>query len=312
MNKQTVSLRDYVGKKLCDFGEDKRIFVLDSDLAKSTTSIEFSGKYPDRFIELGIAEQSAMSVASGLAMEGKIAFYVNFSIFLTGTAWTQLRQACYANLNVKLIGTHPGMDDGPDGASHHANEDLACARAIPNLMILVPGSVEELGEAIKIAIEHNGPVYIRVARDIVPILEDALLSESKPGKSKIMYDDGNDAAIIYEGTACKIAYEAYEVLKDQGVKCKLINIFSVKPLDEDMIYKIADKVKGIVTIENHSIIGGLGGEIAEVLVARSTHPKLSMVGVEDCFTESGKTSDLKTKYGLNVENVKRHVLNVIK
>lgn len=312
MNKQMVSLRDYVGKKLCEAGEDKRIFVIDSDLAKSTTSIEFSKKFPERFIETGIAEQSAMSIASGLAMEGKIAFYVNFSIFITGTAWTQLRQACYANLNVKLIGTHPGMDDGPDGASHHANEDLACARSIPNLMILVPGSVEELGEAIKIAIEHDGPVYIRTARDIVPVLDDTANEKSKAGKSKLMYDDGNDAAIIYEGTAAKTAYESYEALKDEGIKCKLINIFSIKPLDKEMINKIADEVKGIVTIENHSVIGGLGGAVAEVLSSRSTHPRLSMVGVEDCFTESGKTSDVKYKYGLNVENVKKHMLSVIK
>ena len=311
MNEAMISLRDYVGKKLCKFGQDERIFVLDCDLAKSTTSIEFFKQYPDRFIELGIAEQSAMSVASGLAMEGKIAFYVNFSIFLIGTAWTQLRQACYANLNVKLIGTHPGMDDGPDGATHHANEDLSCARAIPNLMVLVPSSLEELEEAIKIAISHEGPVYIRTARDFVPILEDIPKQESKLGKSKILFDDGNDVALIYEGTASKIAYESYKALKKQGIRCKLINIFSIKPLDKESINKIADVVKGIVTIENHSVIGGLGGSIAEVLSTRNTHPKLSMVGIQDCFTESGKTSDVKSKYGLNVENVINHVNSVL-
>jgi len=309
MNEQTIALRDYVGKTLCQFGEDERIFVLDSDLAKSTTSIEFLKKYPDRFIELGIAEQSAMSVASGLAMEGKIAFYVNFSIFVTGTAWTQLRQACYANLNVKLIGTHPGMDDGPDGATHHANEDIACARAIPNLMVLVPGSLEELEEAVKISISHEGPVYIRTARDVVPA--DIPRLESKVGKGKILYDDGKDAAIIYEGTAAKIAMESYKALKEQGVGCKLINIFSMKPFDKELINKIADTVKGIVTIENHSVIGGLGSAVAEVLSARNAHPKLSMVGIQDCFTESGKTSELKSKYGLNVANVISHVKSVI-
>lgn len=303
MNDQTISLRDFVGKKLCQFGKDERIFVLDSDLAKSTTSIEFAKKFPDRFIELGIAEQSAMSVASGLAMEGKIPFYVDFSIFLIGTAWTQLRQACYANLNVKLIGTHPGMDDGPDGASHHANEDIACSRVIPNLIVLVPSSLEELEEAIKIAILHNGPVYIRTARDTIPILKDIPKEESRIGKSKILYDDGNDVAIIFEGTALKVAYESYKVLKSQGIKCKLINIFSIKPIDKKLINEVADNVKGIVTIENHSIIGGLGGAVAEVLSSRNRHPKLYRIGVQDCFTESGKTSEVKEKYGLNVVNV---------
>ncbi len=311
MNEQMISLRDYVGKKLCELGGDERIFVLDSDLAKSTTTIDFSKKYPKRFIELGIAEQSAMSIASGLAMEGKIPFYVNFSIFLTGTAWTQLRQACYANLNVKLIGTHPGMDNGPDGASHHANEDIACARVIPNLKVLVPSSLEELEETIQIAVSHKGPIYIRTARDIIPILEDVPSQESRLGKSKVLYDDGNDVAIIFEGTAAKIAYEAYEALKEQGLGCKLINIFSIKPLDKELMNKIADTVKGIVTIENHSVIGGLGSTMAEVLSARRTHPKLSMIGVQDCFTESGKTFQVKNKYGLNVSNVISHVKSVI-
>ncbi|HWQ79613.1 MAG TPA: transketolase C-terminal domain-containing protein [Anaerovoracaceae bacterium] len=305
----TVSLRDHVGKTLCRFGEDERIFVLDSDLAKSTTSIEFFKKYPDRFVELGIAEQSAVSVASGLAMEGKIAFYVNFSIFVTGTAWTQLRQACYANLNVKLIGTHPGMDNGPDGATHHANEDIACARVIPNLMVLVPASLEELEEAIRIAIEHEGPVYIRTARDAVPA--DVPPRECKPGKARILYDDGDDAAIIFEGTAAKLAYESYQALKEQGFRCKLINVFSIKPLDTDLIGKTADAVRGIVTVENHSIVGGLGSAVAEALSMRNTRPRLAMVGVADCFTESGKTAELKSKYGLNVANVVDHVKRVI-
>lgn len=310
MNEQVISLRDYVGKKLCELGGDDRIFVLDCDLAKSTTSIEFSKKYPERFIELGIAEQSAMSVASGLAMEGKIAFYVNFSIFLAGTAWTQLRQACYANLSVKLIGTHPGMDNGPDGATHHANEDIACTRVIPNLKVLVPASLQELEDAVKIAISHEGPVYIRTARDVIPVLEDAAQEESRLGKSKLLYDGGDAAAIIFEGTAAKVAYEAYEALKEQGIGCKLINIFSIKPLDRELILRTADNVKGIVTVENHSVIGGLGSAVAEVLSERSSHPRLAMVGVEDRFTESGKTSEVKCKYGLNVGNVVRYVKSV--
>lgn len=298
----TVSPRDKIGEILCEFGDNERIYILDSDLAKSTTSAKFGEKYPDRFVECGISEQSAMSIATGLAIENKIPFYVNFAILATGTAWTQLRQACYSNANIKVISTHPGMDDGPDGASHHANEDIALTRSIPNLKVLVPSSIEELRDAIALAIEYEGPVYIRAARDVVPVLG---IKHNKVefGKSEIIVDDGNDLALIYEGTAALCAMEAYEELKRQGYKCKMINVSSIKPMDMGMIDKIVNEVKGIVTIENHSVVGGLGGAVAEILATYSRHPKLRYVGVEDVFTESGKISDVKKKYGLNTENV---------
>ena len=299
---KTVSPRDKIGEILCEYGEDKRIYVLDSDLAKSTTSVKFGEKYPERFVECGISEQSAMSIATVLAIEGKIPFYVNFAILATGTAWTQLRQACYSNANIKIIGTHPGMDDGPDGASHHANEDIALTRAIPNLKVLIPSSIEELRDAIELAIKHEGPVYIRAARDVVPVL-DITHDKVEFGKAEIVKDDGNDLALIYEGTAAFCAMEAYEELKKEGYACKMINISSIKPIDTDMIEMLVNNVKGIVTVENHSIIGGLGGAVAEVLSEYSRHPKLRRVGVEDVFTESGKISDVKKKYGLNTENI---------
>lgn len=302
MGFKTVSPRDKVGEILCGFGDDERIYVLDSDLAKSTTSIKFGEKYPDRFVECGISEASAMSIATGLAIENKIPFYINFAILATGTAWTQLRQACYAKANIKVISTHPGMDDGPDGASHHANEDIALTRSIPNLKVLVPSSLEELQEAITLAIKHEGPVYIRVARDVVPVL-DIKHHPVAFGKAEVVVNEGNDLALIYEGTAALCAWEAYEELKASGYKCKLINISSIKPIDTDMIDNLVKNVKGIVTIENHSVIGGLGGAVAEVLSRYSSHPKLGMVGVEDVFTESGKISDVKKKYGLNTKNV---------
>lgn len=298
----TISLRDKVGDVLNEL-DNGNIFVIDSDLAKSTTSAKFRDEHPERFVECGISEASAMSIASGLAMEGKIAFYVNFSIFLTGTAWTQLRQACYGNLNVKLIGTHPGMDDGPDGASHHSNEDIALSRVLPNLKVLVPASLEELKDCVEIAINHNGPVFIRCSRDVVPVLEDVKHEKTELGKAKITHDSGNDVALIYEGTAALIAVEAYDALKEKGIGCKLVNISSIKPIDSEMICKIAKEVKGMVTIENHTVIGGLGGAVAEVLSTLKTHPRLERVGVEDVFTESGKISDVKAKYGLNVNHV---------
>lgn len=306
-----ICLRDKIGEFLCEFAEkDERIYVLDSDLAKSTKTQIFGEKYPNRFIETGIAEASAMSIASGIASEGQIPFYVNFATFVTGTAWTQVRQAAYANLNVKMIGTYVGMDNGPDGASHHANEDIALMRMLPNLKVLVPSNVQELKQAIKIAIEYDGPVYIRATRDVVPDIE--LKEEAQIGKSIIVEDLGNDFALIYEGTTASIAYKGFEALKEKGYNGKLINIFSVKPLDVELINNLASTVKGIVTIENHSILGGLGGAIAEVIVQKEKHAKLAYVGVEDVFTESGKASDVKSKYGLNVENIIVKVESVMK
>lgn len=311
MNNEMICLRDKIGEVLCEFAsKDERIYVLDSDLANSLKILQFQEKYPKRFVEAGIAEASAMSIASGIASEGQIPFYVNFAIFVTGTAWTQLRQVAYANLNVKMIGTYVGMDNGPDGASHHANEDIALVRTIPNVKVLIPSNVKELREAIKIAIEHQGPVYIRVTRDVVPDVE--FEEESKLGKSKIVEDLGNDFALIYEGTSAAIAYKSFEALKEKGYKGKLINIFSVKPIDEEFINNLASNVKGIVTVENHSILGGIGSRIAEILAQRTNHAPIAYIGVEDVFTESGNSTKVKEKYGLNVENIVSKVESVMK
>lgn len=311
MNEEMICLRDKIGEILCEFAQNNnKIYVIDSDLAKSTKTLEFEKAFPERFVEAGIAETSAMSIAAGLASEGQIPFYVNFATFVSGTAWTQLRQSAYANLNVKMIGTYSGMDNGKDGASHHANEDLALVRTIPNVKVLVPSNLKEMKEAIKIAIDCNGPVYIRVARDNVPNKEFA--TNAQIGKSNIVEDIGNDFALIYEGTSAKIAYESFEALKQKGYKGKLINAFSIKPLDIELINRLAKNVKGIVTIENHSVIGGLGCAIAEVLAQKPNHAPISAVGVEDIFTESGSATEVKEKYGLNVENIVCKVENILK
>ena len=306
MEQEMVCLKDKIGEMLCEFArQDNRIYAIDSNLAKSTTTLKFEKEFPERFVQCGIAEASAISIATGLAAEGQIPFYVNFAIFVAGTAWTQIRQAAYANLNVKMIGTYSGMDNGKDGASHHANEDLALIRSIPNVKVLVPSNVKEMREAIKIAIEYNGPVYIRVTRDNVPNVE--FDTNAQIGKANIVEDLGNDFALIYEGTSASIAYKSFETLKEKGYNGKLVNIFSVKPLDIDLINRLASEVKGIVTIENHSIIGGLGGSIAEVVSQQPNHAPLAYVGVEDVFTESGTATEVKEKYGLNVENVIKKV-----
>ena len=293
MEEKMICLRDKIGEFLCEFGEkDDRIYVIDSDLAKSTKAIEFQNKFPERFVEAGISEASAMSIAMGLASEGQIPFYVNFAIFVSGTAWTQLRQAAYANSNIKMIASYAGMDNGKDGATHHANEDLAIVRAIPNVKILVPSNKKEMKEAIEIAIEYNG--------------------EPEIGKSTIVRDNGNDFAIVYEGTAAGIAYKGFEALEQKGYKGKLINIFSIKPLDIDMINMISNNVKCILTIENHSIIGGLGGAISEILAQKKSHAPISFIGVNDVFTESGSATEVKEKYGLNIENIINKVEEMLK
>lgn len=310
MENEMICLRDKIGEFLCEFAkQDNRIYVIDSDLAKSTKTLQFEKEFPNRFIETGISEASAMSIATGLASEGMIPFYVNFAIFVAGTAWTQVRQAAYANSNIKMIGTYAGMDNGKDGASHHANEDIALIRAIPNVKILVPSNVKEMKEALKIAIEYNGPVYIRIARDNVPNVE--FDEVPKISKSTIVKDEGNDFACFYEGTSATIAYKGFEALKEKGYKGKLINIFSIKPLDLELINEISEKVKCILTIENHSIIGGLGGAISEVLAQKQNHAPIRLIGVKDVFTESGTATEVKEKYGLNIENIVEQVQSVL-
>ena len=297
-----ITLRELLGTVLVEAGtENPNIYVIDSDLAKSTTTNKFQDVFPRRFFESGIAEQNAMSIAAGMATEGKIPFYVNFAIFVSGTCWTQLRQICYANLNVKLIATHPGMDGSYDGATHHANEDIALMRVLPNLRVLSPSNPDELRQAVKLAIEHQGPVYIRCARDSVPNI--SAKCQMEMGKAVVAENLGDDFAIIYEGSTADLAMQSFEACRKKGLNGKLINIFSLKPVDSVCIRRIAGEVKKLVTVENHSVMGGLGGLVAETICDLPAHAPLMRVGVEDVFTESGALAAVKTKYGLTVENV---------
>ena len=302
MQYDKITLRELVGTVMVEAGkENPDIYVIDSDLAKSTTTNKFQDVFPERFFESGIAEQNAMSVAAGMATEGKIPFYVNFAIFVSGTCWTQLRQICYANLNVKLIATHPGMDGSYDGATHHANEDIALMRVLPNLKVLSPSNPDELRQAVKLAVAYEGPVYIRCARDSVPNLP--AKEQVEMGKAVVMEDLGNDFAFIYEGSTAELAMQSFEACKGKGLNGKLINLFSIKPVDWECIRKAAGEVKKLVTIENHSVVGGIGSLVAETICDMPGHAPLARVGVEDVFTESGALASVKAKYGLSVENV---------
>lgn len=295
-------MRSLVGDLLNEaYERHPQIFVLDSDLAHSTTTDKFQAKHPDRFVETGIAEQNAMSIACGIAHEGFTPFYVNFAIFASGTCWTQLRQACYAGDNVKIIATHPGMDGGFDGATHQPLEDLAIVRAIPGITILVPSCPDELRDAIEIAASTPGPFYIRCSRGEVYDVP-----EVKPlqvGHATVIADKGDDFAILFEGTAECEAADAYEELEAQGKKGVLVSLGSVKPLDRELVRSLATRVGKIVTVENHSVMGGIGSVVAETICDMPSHAPVVMVGVHDTFTESGPIAKVKAKYGLTGANV---------
>lgn len=294
--------RDEIGNALLAL-KDKGypVVVIDSDLASSTRTDQFQKSWPDAFFEMGIAEGSAMSFATGQALEGNIPFYVNFAMFVTGTAWTQLRQACYAKANIKLVGSHPGMDDGPDGASHHALEDLALTRVLPGITILTPADAEEVEAAFEQAANIHGPVYIRVAREPMPVRDKSAV----PRVTDIdaVEDSGNDFAILYEGTVLEQASAGYEQLHSTGKRGKLIHVATLKPFNRQRFLQLIAGCPQIVTIENHTITSGLGGQVAEVLAEEGLGTKLIRLGTQDTFTESGNSRQLKEKYGISASAV---------
>lgn len=303
--------KDIVCSTLLEMAQnDDRIVVLSSDVSVSANIEEFKERYSTRFFELGIAEQSTMSVAGGLALEGFIPVYVALAIFSCGMTWPQMRQVCNSNLNVKIIGTHAGVDDGQDGSGHHATEDIAIARAIPRMTVMTPGDENEVAAAVRKMIEIDGPVYMRIAREETPIIHNTgCIYEI--GKSETVYDTGDDFAIVYEGSALSQAFDAWSELSGQGYKGRLISIRTVKPLDKDKILELADRVKVIVTVENHSVVGGLYGAVSELLALSGHSAKIVPVGFKDMFLESGSSKDIKKKYGVSADAICREVRNVL-
>ena len=297
------SPRDFIGEALIRLAEtDDKIVVLDADLASSVTTNRFRDKYPSRFFEMGIAEQSCMSAAVGLSAEGFTPFFASMAIFTAGTAWTGLRQACYGNANIKVIGSHAGVDDGPDGASHHALEDLAMTRTIPRLTVMTPADSVELIEAVAVAAKINGPVYIRVPRANTPVLHEPGCG-FPVGEAEIIFDEGGDFAVLFEGAAAAEALDGFERLKADGKNGKLVSLRTLSPLDERLIRRLATEVKTIITVENHNVRGGVAGAVGEVLAAMENHAPLRCVGIRHTFTESGAIPDIKKKYRLTGEEV---------
>lgn len=304
-----IATREAYGQALVDLGEShSQVVVLDADLAKSTKTINFSKRFPDRFFDMGIAEQNMIGTAAGLAAAGKIPFASSFAVFATGRVYDQIRNSiCYPGLNVKIAATHAGLTVGEDGASHQAVEDIALMRVLPNMTIFVPADGPAARAAVKTAAEINGPVYIRLGRSKLPVLyEDDF--DLLPGKA-IQLRPGRDVTIFACGIMVAAALKAARRLKGEGISAAVWDMHTIKPLDVAAVIQAAKETGAIVTAEEHSIIGGLGGAVAEIL-GESIPVPLMRVGVPDVFGESGPPADLLDKYGLNVEGISRAVKEV--
>lgn len=294
--------REAYGEALRELGgQNENIVVLDADLSKSTKTNLFKEAYPNRFFNTGIAEQNMIGTAAGFAAAGKIPFASTFAVFAAGRAFEQIRNSvCYPKLNVKIAATHAGLTVGEDGATHQAIEDVAIMRALPNMTVVVPADATEAAAAIRFAADYYGPMYIRLGRSGVPDLFDDSY-EFKLGKA-ITIQEGTDVTLIGMGIMTAAAKEAAQMLAEEGISAAVINMPTIKPIDEEAIVAAAQKTGAIVTCEEHNIVGGLGSAVAEVL-AEKAPARLVRVGVKDTFGESGKPADLLKKYGLTAADI---------
>ena len=292
--------RESYGIALQEFGKDGRIVVLDADLSKSTKTDMFKKVYPERFVNMGIAEANMMSVAAGLASCGKIVFASSFAMFAAGRAFEQIRNSIgYTRLNVKIGASHAGISVGEDGASHQCLEDIALMRTIPNMVVINPADDIEAQQAVKAAIEHKGPVYLRFGRLAV---EDVNSADYKFELGKgIELKDGKDVTIIATGLMVQKALEAAKILESDGISARVVNIHTIKPIDKEIIIKAAKETGAIVTAEEHSVFGGLGSAVAEVVCENAPCP-VKIIGTEE-FGKSGTPAELFEIYGLTAENI---------
>lgn len=297
-----IATREAYGAALAELGEKyKNVVVLDADLSKSTKTHDFKKKYPDRFFNMGISEQDLIGTAAGFATCGKIPFASTFAMFATGRAFEQIRNSiAYPRLNVKIAATHAGITLGEDGASHQAIEDVAIMRAVPNMTIVNPADALSTRKAIEAAIQYNGPMYIRLGRLGVPEVykEDIDFTIGKG----ILIEEGKDVTIIASGFMVHLAIEASAMLKEEGISAEVIDMHTIKPIDKNLIIGSARKTGAIVTAEEHNIIGGLGGAVAEVLCEEYLVPVVR-VGIKDVFGQSGKPMELVELYGISAKDI---------
>lgn len=303
--------RDGYGMGIVEVGTaNKEVVVLCGDLAESTRSSKFQEAFPDRFIQVGVAEQNMATLAVGMALQGKIPFISTYAVFCPGRNWDQIRiSGCYNNANVKYAGAHTGISVGPDGATHQAMEDITLMRVLPRMTVLVPADAEETRKAIHAAVAINGPVYIRFARAATP----AFTTPDTPfkvGKAQV-FREGNDVAIIGAGPIIHSALLAADQLVEKGISCRVINSPSIKPMDVDTIEKAARDCGAIVTVEEHQVMGGIGSAIAEVVA--TTYPvPIEFIGMHNSFGESGEPAELLHKYRMDTPAIADAVRRVHK
>lgn len=298
-----IATRESYGNALAELGKlHEDLIVLDADLAGATKTATFKKAFPERFIDCGIAEGNMMTVAAGIATTGKVPFASTFAMFAAGRAYEQIRNSIgYPKNNVKIGATHGGISVGEDGASHQCNEDFALMRTIPGMIVACPADDIEAKALVQAAYEHVGPVYMRFGRAAVPVINDNEDYHFELGKG-IVLREGKDVTIIANGLEVAESLEAAEMLAADGIDAKVINMHTIKPLDEELVLAAAKETGKIVTAEEHSIIGGLGGAVCEVLAEKCPTPVLR-IGVMDVFGESGPAKELIAKYGLDAKSI---------
>ena len=307
-----VATRESYGNALKELGaENPNVLVLDADLAGATKTGVFKKAYPDRFFDCGIAEGNMVGIAAGLATTGKIPFCSSFAMFAAGRAFEQVRNSVgYPHLNVKIAATHAGISVGEDGATHQCNEDIALMRTIPGMVVINPADDVEARAAVKAAAEYEGPVYLRFGRLAVPVFNDEANYKFEIGKG-ILLREGTDLTIVATGLCVNSALEAAEKLAAEGISAEVINIHTIKPLDEEIILKSAKKTGKVVTAEEHSVIGGLGSAVCDVLSEKLPTP-VKKIGVYDVFGESGPSVKLLEKYKLDGAGVYEQIKDWLK
>ena len=306
-----IATRDSYGNALAELGNEyPQLVVLDADLAQATKTGIFKKAFPDRHIDCGIAECNMMSVAAGLSTVGKIPFVSTFAMFAAGRAYEQVRNSIgYPHMNVKIGATHAGISVGEDGATHQCNEDIALMRMIPGMVVINPADDVEAKAAVKAAIEYEGPVYLRFGRLAVPVINDHEDYQFEIGKG-ITLRQGKDITILATGLEVSEALGAAELLEKDGIDAEVINIHTIKPLDEALILKSVQKTGKVVTVEEHSVLGGLGGAVSELL-GKKCPTQMLCIGIEDVFGESGPAQQLLEKYGLDKNGIYQKVKSFI-
>lgn len=307
-----IATRESYGQALADLGtEFEDVVVLDADLAAATKTGIFKKAHPERFIDCGIAESNMIGVAAGLATTGKVPFASSFAMFAAGRAFEQVRNSVgYPHLNVKIGATHAGISVGEDGATHQCNEDIALMRTIPGMVVISPSDDVEVKAAVRAAYKHQGPVYLRFGRLPVPIINDRPDYHFEIGKGVVLRE-GKDLTIITTGLPVSSCLEVADKLSEEGIEAKVINIHTIKPLDEDLVVAAAKETGKVVTVEEHSIIGGLGSAVCEVLSEKAP-TKVMKIGVNDTFGESGPAVELVKKYGLDTQSIYNRIKEFLK